>query len=182
VLAVKATVPVCTIRARFELVSPKDRPMQKRVDIYDAVARGPRGNACSDCVTWFEKSNVFCGWRVKRWLLCIVFSTLVATIALGVPFVIYAVRFGQVPPCGLAEATYANNANNVKDPNNAVISKPSVACAKKNGYLVGGCCSGTCTCTGCQPNAWLSAAQVALDCETYNLATDVCMKAKCKCW
>lgn len=84
--------------------------MQKRVDIYDTVARGPQGDACgdacADCATWFEKTNGCCGWRVKRWLLCFALLFLMG-VGFLVPFAIYAVRFGEASSCRL---TYTDDA------------------------------------------------------------------------
>ena len=84
--------------------------MQKRVDIYDTVARSPQGDACgdacADCATWFEKTNGCCGWRVKRWLVCFALLSLMG-VGFRVLFEIYAVRFGEATSCRL---TYADDA------------------------------------------------------------------------
>ena len=84
--------------------------MQKRVDIYDTVARGPQGDACgdacADCATWFERTNGCCGWRIKRWLVCFALLFLMG-VGFLVPFAIYAVRFGEASSCRL---TYADDA------------------------------------------------------------------------
>jgi len=58
------------------------------------------------CATCSEKTMNICGWKVKRWCLLIALFIFLA-IGCIIPFVIYAVRFGEATSCRL---TYTDNA------------------------------------------------------------------------
>jgi hypothetical protein len=83
--------------------------MEERIPIHkihtiDGIV-SPEGQP-DGCVTCSEKTMSVCGWRVKRWCLLIALFILLA-IGCLIPFVIYAVRFGEATSCRL---TYTDSA------------------------------------------------------------------------